>query len=208
MPTGTDGIRLWNLPKIAQMENPGRTAGSRGATTAFVWIRREDDLDEVLFYGTQNGHLVCWKQTMSQVLVSACHEDRYMVALTKCQIPFEELHCVQLANPGEITGLAFDATSNHLIACNQNSMIQLFMIDGLIKTHIIFSIAINNLDPKAVAFRNINGNMKDVLAFGLYNGQMSVFWRALACTQLNLAFADIPYVEVMDESSILNVSAV
>lgn len=36
-------------------------AGNRGATTAIAWVRREDEPEDGLIYGTQNGHLVCWK---------------------------------------------------------------------------------------------------------------------------------------------------
>ena len=55
------------------MEIPS-AAGSRGAATALVWIKREDDPDEVLFYGTQNGYLICWKQTKSLSTVSVILE--------------------------------------------------------------------------------------------------------------------------------------
>ena len=82
---------------------------------------------------------------------------------------------MQLANPGEITGLAFDNTSSHLAACNRNSVIQLFAIDTQMKTHVIFSITIDNLTPKAIVFGHMSGNARDLLTFNLYNGQMSVF---------------------------------
>jgi len=59
--TGTDGVKLWILPSMQAIENPS-PAGLRGAMTALVWTRREDEADEILFFGTQNGFLVCWKQ--------------------------------------------------------------------------------------------------------------------------------------------------
>ena len=79
---------------------------------------------------------------------------------------------MQLANPGEITGLAFNATSNQLVACNRNSVVQLFTIDSLMKTRVVFSVTIENFVPKAVAFGHTNGNTRDVLTFGLHDGQM------------------------------------
>jgi hypothetical protein len=40
------------------------------------------------------------------------------------------------------------------------------------KTHIMFSVTIENFFPKAIAFGHAKGNRQDVLAFGLYDGQM------------------------------------
>lgn len=60
------------------------------------------------------------------------------------QLSFEEMHCAEVANPGEITGLAFNAASNHLAVCNQNSVVQMFTIDATMTPHIIFSIPISN----------------------------------------------------------------
>ena len=59
--TGTDGVKIWDLQKKKQLNGP-TGAGTRGATTALAWIARTDDPDEALFYGTQSGTLVCWKQ--------------------------------------------------------------------------------------------------------------------------------------------------
>ena len=150
---GTDGVKLWNLQTMTAIGNPCG-AGSRGATTRLVWIRREDELDEVLFYGTQNGYLVCWKQTRRD------------------EAPFEEVHMLELASPSEITGLAFDMGSNHLAVCNRNSVVQLFTVDGLMKPRVIFSVTIKDFLPKAVAFGHTNGDTRDVMAFGLHDGRM------------------------------------
>jgi hypothetical protein len=92
--------------------------------------------------------------------------------LIRQQASFEELHCVQVVNPGEITGLAFDAASNHLIMCNRNSVIQLFMIDGQMTPRVIFSVTVSDFLPKAIAFGQMSGDARDVLTFGLHDGQM------------------------------------
>jgi hypothetical protein len=100
------------------------------------------------------------------------HWDNLQSCSHTCQILFEELHCVQLASPGEIAGLTFNTTSNHLVACNHNSVVQLFTIDGLMKTHVIFLFTIKNFVPKAIKFGWANGNRWDMLAFDLHDGQM------------------------------------
>ncbi|KAJ6580206.1 hypothetical protein B0H10DRAFT_2099234 [Mycena sp. CBHHK59/15] len=40
--------------------------------------------------------------------------------------------------------------------------------------HPIFSITVNNFVPKAITFGAINGNERDILTFGLYNGHIWV----------------------------------
>ncbi|KAF8235443.1 hypothetical protein L208DRAFT_1256887 [Tricholoma matsutake] len=103
-------------------------ANCRGATTALVWIWREDEPEDGLVYGTQNGYLISWKQSKTR----------------DASLSFEEMHCAEVANPGEITGLAFNAASNHLAVCNQNSVVQMFTIDATMTPRIIFSIPISN----------------------------------------------------------------
>lgn len=58
---GTDGSRIWDLQDGKMLHRPVG-AGQRGSTTALVWIQREDEPDDGLVYGTQNGFLVCWQQ--------------------------------------------------------------------------------------------------------------------------------------------------
>ena len=62
------------------------------------------------------------------------------------------MHCVLMANPGEITGLAFDAASNHLAVCNRNSVVQVFAIKAMMKLRVIFSVTISDYVPKAIAY--------------------------------------------------------
>lgn len=58
---GTDGTKVWDLKTMRELESP-KSPVVRGASTAFVWIKREDDLSEALLYGTQNSYLVSWKE--------------------------------------------------------------------------------------------------------------------------------------------------
>jgi hypothetical protein len=58
---GTDSVKVWDLRTMRELGSP-KSPEMRGASTAFVWIKREDDLSEALFYGTQNSYLVCWKK--------------------------------------------------------------------------------------------------------------------------------------------------
>jgi hypothetical protein len=73
---GTDGVRVWELPTMTLLESP-TGEGQRGAATSLVWIRREDEPEDGLVYGTQNGFLVCWKQTKSSV---GRHDMRWLLS--------------------------------------------------------------------------------------------------------------------------------
>lgn len=146
-------MKLWSLPAMGRIRSPCG-AGSRGATSSIVWVRRDDEPDEALFFGTQNGYLICWQQSRHS------------------QLQFEEFHVFKLSSPSEITGLAFDAASSRLAACNRNSAVHLFAIDGLMKPHVIFSVIIANFLPKAIAFGHADGDSTNLLIFGLHDGQM------------------------------------
>ena len=37
-------------------------AGKRGTTTALTWVRRDDEVEDGVVYGTQGGYLVVWKE--------------------------------------------------------------------------------------------------------------------------------------------------
>lgn len=82
------------------------------------------------------------------------------------------MHCVLVANPGEITGLAFDASSNHLAVCNCNSIIQVFGIEAMMNLRAIFSVTIGDYVPKAIAFGQMASEHRELLVFGLHDGQM------------------------------------
>jgi hypothetical protein len=92
--------------------------------------------------------------------------------LIDTQEGFEEVNCVQVASPSEITGLAFEAGSNQLAVCNRNSVVQVFTMDGLMKLHVIFSVTIGDYLPKAIAFGPMSGGNREILTFGLYDGNM------------------------------------
>jgi hypothetical protein len=76
-----------------------------------------------------------------------------------------------MARPSEVTGLAFDATSNYLAACNRDGIVQLYALDSMMALRVIFSLTVDQDIPKAIAFGQM-GDSRDVLVFGLHNGKM------------------------------------
>ncbi|KAJ7256867.1 WD40-repeat-containing domain protein [Mycena haematopus] len=142
---GTDGTKVWDLSTMRELGSP-KSPEIRGASTALVWIKREDDLSEALFYGTQNGQLGL--------------------------AVFEEISCVRVTNPAEITGLAFDAPSNRLAVCHRGGMVQVYLLGSTMSLQEVFTLELKNLAPRAIAFGQMYGNERDVMVFGLYGGDI------------------------------------
>ncbi|KAK0483119.1 WD40-repeat-containing domain protein [Armillaria luteobubalina] len=151
---GTGGTTLWNLSDNQRLTRPAGP-GQRGATTVLMWIRRTDEPREILYFGTQNGYIVCWKQLLER------SED------------FEERSSFQLHNPGEITGIDFDSTSNRLAVANRNGTVVLFSVESPMVP--LGSISIQHHVPKTLTFGEASGNRghQDLLVFGL-GGRISI----------------------------------
>ncbi|KAJ7123789.1 WD40-repeat-containing domain protein, partial [Mycena crocata] len=143
---------MTDLSTMRELGSP-KSPTLRGASTALVWVKREDDLGEALFYGTQNGQLVCWKEGKQDAV-------------------FEEFSCVRVVNPAEITGLAFDAPSNRLAVCHRGGMVQVYTVGITMPLSVVFSLALTNVAPRAVAFGQMHGNDRDLMVFGLYGGNI------------------------------------
>lgn len=90
------------------------------------------------------------------------------------EITFEETYCAQIASPSEMTGLTYDAATNYLAACNRRGVVQLFAIDTMVKLCSVFSVTIGDYIPRAIAFGPLNGENRNILVFGLHNGEMCV----------------------------------
>ncbi|KAJ7064541.1 WD40-repeat-containing domain protein [Mycena amicta] len=146
---GSDGTRLWHSRNFRAIARPA-TVGVRGATTVVVCTRRADEPIDVIFSGTARGYFFCWRNRNGV---------------------WEETFARQISEPADITGIAFDATTNRLVLCSAACMVQAW---GSVKgdtgrAHLlqIFSRKITNFAPRAVAFAAFDGSKdKDILVFG------------------------------------------
>ncbi|KAJ7049586.1 WD40-repeat-containing domain protein [Mycena amicta] len=147
---GADGTRVWDLRSMRSLAAP-RSSESRGATTALVWIKCEDDLSEVLLSGTQKGYLACWK------------------AGNQNARNFEELYCVRLIEPAEVTGLAFDAPTNRLAV---------YTLGEDMSLEFVFSIQLESVNgsvkvvPRSIAFGKMQGYGRELMVFDLHGGNI------------------------------------
>ncbi|KAJ7027146.1 WD40-repeat-containing domain protein [Mycena alexandri] len=167
---GADGTRVWDLETMKEMRGPS-SGGIMGATTAIVWIKRDDDPGECLFYGTQEGYVVRWRQRAVRI-----RDGVVLPELTAQQgaPDFEEFFCEQLARPAEITGLAFDSLSNRLAVCNRDGVVQIHAVDSSMNLRSLYVKQIPNSSPRAIAFGAMQGVERDVLVFNLYSGQIEI----------------------------------
>ncbi|KAJ7733434.1 hypothetical protein DFH07DRAFT_724321, partial [Mycena maculata] len=146
---GSDGTRLWDPTTFKAITRPA-PVGARGATTVVVCIRRVDEPIDVIFSGTSHGFFFCWRNRKGV---------------------WEETFARQIDEPTDITGIAFDTSTNRLILCSSGGKVQAW---GCLKNesgraHLtrVFSRDIDNLAPRAIAFAAFDsGKDKDVLVFG------------------------------------------
>ncbi|KAF7376985.1 WD40 repeat-like protein [Mycena sanguinolenta] len=150
MTANEDGKLYTHLYLVSPVQEIG------GATTCVLWVRREDEAAEILFYGTENGWLVCWKQTASR---------------TKA---FEEVNVVRLVNKAEITGLSFDTTTNRLLVCHRDLVVQAWAVERSLQLQNIFSVTIDSFTPQSGGLGRLQKQRAEILAFGLYDGQIHV----------------------------------
>ncbi|KAJ7057420.1 WD40-repeat-containing domain protein, partial [Mycena amicta] len=156
---GADGTRVWDLRSMRSLAAP-RSSESRGATTALVWIKREDDLSEVLLSGTQKGYLACWK------------------AGNQNARNFEELYCVRLIEPAEVTGLAFDAPTNRLAVSHRAGVVQVYTLGEDMSLEFVFSIQLESVNgsvkvvPRSIAFGKMQGYGRELMVFDLHGGNI------------------------------------
>lgn len=79
---------------------------------------------------------------------------------------------MQLVEAAEITGLVFDSETNRLAVCGRNSTVQLFSTDEMMTVRPVFSISISNFLPIGIAFGNSGNGDREILTFGMHDGQV------------------------------------
>ncbi|KAK6966511.1 hypothetical protein R3P38DRAFT_3299772 [Favolaschia claudopus] len=138
---GTDGTKAWDLHSMREI--PGPTwLETHGATTAMVWVKREDNMTLALVYGTQNSQLVCWQGFKRGG-----------------KLVFEEVF---------ITGPLIK--SAEITVCHRGGVIQLWTVEDSMALKFVWSQEFKNYVPRAVAFSQLEGDERSVLVFPLYGG--------------------------------------
>ncbi|KAF8205160.1 WD40-repeat-containing domain protein [Mycena galopus ATCC 62051] len=150
---GSQGTRLWNVADMSVLPRPSG-AGVRGATVVVIWAFQADEAQDVLYSGTQNGYFFGWRQKDGV---------------------FEETFVIQMADPGEITAMAFDSTNNRLCLSSRKDIVQSWKIakdpqTGKMLPTNIFSRRFPRLSPQAITFAAFdNSQDRDIIVLGLHN---------------------------------------
>lgn len=76
----------------------------------------------------------------------------------------------------EITGIAFDETTNRLAACHRGGVFQTFTLNAKMILKEVLMGQIAKCTPGAVAFGEMHGNERELLVFGVHCGLVSVFF--------------------------------
>ncbi|KAJ7191171.1 hypothetical protein GGX14DRAFT_407358 [Mycena pura] len=144
---GSQGTRLWNIADMSPLPRPS-AAGIRGATLVVIWAFQADEPQDVLYSGTQNGYLFCWRQ-----------KDQ----------AFEETFVMQMPDPGEITAMAFDSTNNRLCLCSRNDTVPVLEdCEGPSDRQVAWKVS--RLSPQAITFAGFdNSQDRDIIVFGMHN---------------------------------------
>ncbi|KAJ7612054.1 hypothetical protein DFH06DRAFT_1147405 [Mycena polygramma] len=75
-----------------------------------------------------------------------------------------------MTEPAEITGLAFDSSSNRLAVCHRMSVVQVHDMDDKLNPSPVFSVCVNNLLPRALAFAG--ERQRELVVFNFHDGTM------------------------------------
>lgn len=142
------------------------TAGVRGATTVLLCVRRVDEPVDVIYSGTANGYIFCWRNRKGVSL-----EFSHLLMSTNLTKKWEETFAFQIDEPKDITGIAFDASTNRLIICSSGGRVVAWgaIRDESNRVHMskVFSRKIEDFEPRAITFAGFDSSKdKDILLFG------------------------------------------
>ena len=82
-------------------------------------------------------------------------------------VRFKEIWNRQMSDPAELTGLAFDPSTNRLAACHRGGVLQMFTLNATMAEKEVVSHRIRHCVPQAVAFGAMHGDERELLVFGL-----------------------------------------
>ncbi|CAK5270812.1 unnamed protein product [Mycena citricolor] len=152
---------VWDLQTKLQIPVVSPDADIRGITTTFLWIKRDDNVNEALIYGTQLGYIVC----------------------CLLETEFKELWNRQMPSvPAEVTGLAFDPPTNRLAMCHRGGRVQLSTLNRVMAETNPVDLQVAHCVPRAVEFGSMHGDERELLVFGLYCGLVYKVHGTKICT--------------------------
>lgn len=172
MHPGIDGVNVWDLTTMRQIDIPQQPPHERGQVSCVCWVTRPNDAFETLCYGNALGFFIFLQHSPTEVsgtIIEIINADRYGV-----QDCFKVIFSARLATGSEILSMTVDisSTSVRVATGSRDKCIQVWEFNSTTnKITATFSRmhgVERDIVPKALAFDK--GPRKDVLVFGFYDG--------------------------------------
>ncbi|KAF8573658.1 WD40 repeat-like protein [Ramaria rubella] len=161
-----DGVKLWDIQSKTQLTAPKQNLLACSPVSCLTWINHQDDPNEHLCYGTALGYLVIWAQNSQDG-------------------NFEEIMAKRLGMGCKLTCITHDPVCDarpRIAIATRDSMVQVWKVNARGTVHSVFSVQLNRTVPRAVGFADTFNKdtpnkeflNKDILVFGLFDGNMHV----------------------------------
>lgn len=164
---GGDGVYVWDLQAKKLIGTLQQNHAVRGPTTCVIWLTR-GETPEIVCQGTGLGYISVWRRSLGDVsrIDLTCPR-----RLTGTQNLFTETHTRRLLKGGEIVCMASDLAQDTRIAVGTRCrIVHVFKLDTNMEFQSVFSVSLELTVPITLGFAD--NNAKDVIVFGLFNGQV------------------------------------
>jgi hypothetical protein len=172
---GYDGVCVWRVDVSKTVPDPGVPI-ERGELTSICWIKRGDEPDDGIAFGTGAGYVTVWMQRgREDAMVWALMCNLRLLALIRLQ-QFEETDTFRIYAPPDrleqaaIMGVAYDDKNHRLAVAALHGVVQLHGITKDMKLVTIWSMTIEKYQPMAIGLTAMTNGRRDVLAFGAKGG--------------------------------------
>ncbi|KAG2739765.1 WD40 repeat-like protein [Suillus brevipes Sb2] len=154
---GSDGMRIWDLKRRAQLPIPPQTPAIRNPAdpvTCACWITRHEATQETLCYGTGLGFIGIWQQQGEGL-------QDFDAKISRRVGTGKEIMCLTCDHTGNDTRIA---------SGTRDRRIQVWAFDFKGPLIPIFSVELATTIPRTINFNRTAS--RNILVFGMYDGEM------------------------------------
>jgi WD40 repeat protein len=161
---------FWDVAARKQLSSPLHIR-SRGPVTCVAWVDCHHNRDEIICYTTGLGYICFVRHVGPEVREPDDLSGK--PRLTVHQKHFEEIFAKRVGTGGEITCLAWDASSETAIRIatgTRDRLVQVWTFESRVRLHSVFSIQLDVTVPQALGFDD--NKARDVFVFGRVDGYL------------------------------------
>jgi hypothetical protein len=158
--TGSDGLRLWHVDSLREIQTPPKRPKQLGQVTAVRWLSIRNDPRLIVCFGTTLGCLCLWRQSSKDV--------------------YEEIAIETIGGGKEILTIEADKPTLNDVRFAIGTWcghVQVWKYDSSGSLSNIFAVTIGKTVPRKVVFSQTASSKskgKTVVAYGYSDGQMYV----------------------------------